>query len=292
MVALALPGPASPSTEELTPAFDLERVAHALEADIKRVAGTRDVSTIGGPGRAVMVALDAARMRSSGVTLADLRGILQSANQGAPVGEVVNGNQAVAIETGPFLETVDDVAGLVVSARGGRPVYLRDVATVSEGPLPPQRFVWHGQRSDQGVVSEVPAVTMAITKKPGENAVNVAQAVLDRVEVLRNTVIPDGVSVSVTRNYGATANDKAQKLIQKLLFATASVVALVFLALGRREALIVGVAVALTLTATLFASWAWGFTLNRVSLFALIFSIGILVDDAIVVVENLSLIHI
>jgi multidrug efflux pump subunit AcrB len=135
--------------------------------------------------------------------------------------------------------------------------------------------------------AEYPAVTIAVTKKPGENAIDVANAVMRRVETLRNTVIPADVRVAETRNYGATANDKAQKLIQKLLFATASVVALVFLALGRREAAIVGAAVILTLAATLFASWAWGFTLNRVSLFALIFSIGILVDDAIVVVENI-----
>ena len=126
-----------------------------------------------------------------------------------------------------------------------------------------------------------------MTKKPGENAIDVADAVLARVESLRNTVIPEGVAVATTRNYGATADDKARKLIRKLLFATLSVVALVFVALGRREAAIVGAAVVLTLTVTLFASWAWGFTLNRVSLFALIFSIGILVDDAIVVVENI-----
>jgi multidrug efflux pump subunit AcrB len=128
---------------------------------------------------------------------------------------------------------------------------------------------------------------LTITKKPGENAIDVANAVTERVAALRGTVIPDEVEVAETRNYGATANDKAQKLIQKLLFATASVVALVFIALGKREAAIVGTAVILTLTVTLFASWAWGFTLNRVSLFALIFSIGILVDDAIVVVENI-----
>jgi multidrug efflux pump subunit AcrB len=133
---------------------------------------------------------------------------------------------------------------------------------------------------------EYPAVTIAVTKKPGENAIDVANAVMRRVQMLRNTVVPHDIEVAETRNYGATANDKAQMLIQKLLFATASVVALVFLALGRREAAIVGSAVILTLAATLFASWAWGFTLNRVSLFALIFSIGILVDDAIVVVEK------
>ena len=130
-------------------------------------------------------------------------------------------------------------------------------------------------------------MTLAISKKPGENAVDVAEKVIERVNSLQGSVLPEGVEVSVTRNYGATADDKAKKLIQKLIFATASVVLLVLFAIGSREALIVGAAVLLTLAATLFASWAWGFTLNRVSLFALIFSIGILVDDAIVVVENI-----
>ncbi|MBU3740101.1 MAG: efflux RND transporter permease subunit, partial [Rhodoferax sp.] len=159
-------------------------------------------------------------------------------------------------------------------------------ASVQEGAPPASRYVWHGLGQAQGG-GEYPAVTLAITKKAGENAIDVANAVMARVGQLRGTVIPDAVQVAETRNYGATANDKASKLIQKLLFATASVVALVFIALGRREAAIVGAAVMLTLTVTLFASWAWGFTLNRVSLFALIFSIGILVDDAIVVVENI-----
>jgi multidrug efflux pump subunit AcrB len=163
---------------------------------------------------------------------------------------------------------------------------LKDVAKVEEGPLPATRYVMHGLGKEAGG-GEYPAVTLTITKKPGENAIDVANAVMDRVAALRGTVIPAEVEVAETRNYGTTANDKAQKLIQKLLFATAAVVALVFIALGKREAAIVGVAVILTLTVTLFASWAWGFTLNRVSLFALIFSIGILVDDAIVVVENI-----
>jgi multidrug efflux pump subunit AcrB len=132
-----------------------------------------------------------------------------------------------------------------------------------------------------------PALTLTLTKKPGQNAVDVARAARQRLDELRNTVIPAGIETTITRDYGETAAEKANKLIQKLAFATASVILLVGLALGRREAVIVGAAVILTLTATLFASWAWGFTLNRVSLFALIFSIGILVDDAIVVVENI-----
>ncbi len=267
-------------------AYNLERVAHSMEADIKRVKGTQDVQTLGGPDRAVLVQIEPERMAGFGITVSDLRMALQSANSGLPVGELIAGNRSVSIEAGPFLSQASEVADLVVGVQGGRPVFLKDVAKVEEGPLPATRYVTHGLGQAAGG-GEYPAVTLTITKKPGENAIDVANAVMDRVAALRGTVIPDEVQVAETRNYGATANDKAQKLIQKLLFATASVVALVFIALGKREAAIVGTAVILTLTVTLFASWAWGFTLNRVSLFALIFSIGILVDDAIVVVENI-----
>ena len=282
------PEPQATGGTRFTGPFDLERVAHSIEADLKRVPGTREVSTLGGPGRAVMVEIDPARMSGVGVTVADLRQALLSANLGLPVGELIHGNRAVAIESGPFLRQASEVADLVVGVRAGKPIFLRDVATVRDGPLPASHYVWHGVAGQQGAdVAEYPAVTISVTKKAGENAIDVANAVMQRVEALRNTVIPGDVQVAETRNYGASANDKAQKLITKLLFATASVVALVFFALGKREAAIVGSAVILTLTVTLFASWAWGFTLNRVSLFALIFSIGILVDDAIVVVENI-----
>ncbi|MEO7010395.1 MAG: efflux RND transporter permease subunit, partial [Caldimonas sp.] len=266
-------------------AFDLERVAHSIEAELKRVPGTREVTTIGGPGRAVQVEMDPARMAGAGVTVADLRLALQSANRGLPVGELLGGNRTVVIDAGPFLKGAHEVGELLVGVHAGKPVFLQDIAALRDGALPASRYVWYGTAGPQA--EEYPAVTLAITKKPGENAIRVAEAVMQRVEGLRNTVIPQAVEVAETRNYGATANDKAQKLMQKLLFATAAVVALVFAALGWREAAIVGTAVILTLTATLFASWAWGFTLNRVSLFALIFSIGILVDDAIVVVENI-----
>ena len=281
IVTLTLHG----ATPEVS-SFDLERVAHSMEADIKRVPGTRDVVTLGGPSRAALVQIDAQRMAGSGVTVDDLRQALQSANMGLPVGDLLSGNRSVAIEAGPYLASARDVAELVVHVKDGKPVFMKDVADVRDGPWPATRYVWLGKNAKDGG-GEFPAVTLSITKKSGENAIDVANAVLQRVGKLKGTVIPDNVEVVETRNYGATANDKAQKLIQKLLFATASVVALVFIALGRREAAIVGAAVILTLTVTLFASWAWGFTLNRVSLFALIFSIGILVDDAIVVVENI-----
>ena len=274
------------SKDPATGAFELERVAHSIESDLKRVPGTREVQTLGGPGRAVLVQIDPSRMAGSGVTVQDLRQALQSANLGNPVGELLSGNRSTSIEAGPYLAQANDVADLVVGVREGKPVFLKDVADVRDGPPPTTRYAWYGQSAKDGG-AEYPAVTLTVTKKPGQNAIDVANGVMRRVDQLRNTVIPSNVQVAETRNYGATANDKAIKLIEKLLFATTAVVALVFIALGRREAAIVGAAVILTLTVTLFASWAWGFTLNRVSLFALIFSIGILVDDAIVVVENI-----
>ncbi len=282
------------SAQPDTGAYELERVAHSLENELKRVPGTREVQSLGGPGRAVQVQLDAARLAKAGLSVGELRQALQSAQMGLPLGELLQGGQAIALEAGPWLASARDLEELVVGIREGKPLFLREVARIVDGPLTPSRYVWHGTGgapAAAGAASapqgEFPAVTLAVTKKAGENAIDVANALLRRVDELRNTVIPADVQLEVTRNYGATANDKAQKLIQKLLFATASVVALVFVALGRREAAIVGTAVILTLTVTLFASWAWGFTLNRVSLFALIFSIGILVDDAIVVVENI-----
>jgi multidrug efflux pump subunit AcrB len=271
-------------------AFELERIAHALEAELKRVAGTREVKSHGGPGRAISIRLDPARLASVGLTVADLTRALQAANLRLPLGTVVAGNQTLLVEAGPWLTDAQAVAEVVVAVRDGRPLFLGDIAVIDDGAPQPTRYVWHGiapQHDPLGRGGEFPAVTISVTKKPGENAVDVANALLERIDLLRGTLIPDSVEVALTRNYGATADDKAKKLIQKLLFATASVVALVFFALGRREAAIVGSAVVLTLAATLFASWAWGFTLNRVSLFALIFSIGILVDDAIVVVENI-----
>ncbi|MCM2328811.1 MAG: efflux RND transporter permease subunit [Lysobacter sp.] len=273
-------------------AYELERVAHAMEAELKRVPGTREVQTLGGPGRVVRVILDADRLASHGVTALDVRNALQLSNVTAPTGKLVRDNREIAVETGNYLESAADVRSLVVGVQQRSPVYLADVAEVVDGPDQPSRYVWTGAgpaSSEKGIRSpgEHPAVTLQVTKKPGENAVDVAARVMERVEELKGTVIPADVHATVTRNYGATADDKAKSLIKKLIFATLSVVVLVFATLGRREAAIVGIAVVLTLASTLFASWAWGFTLNRVSLFALIFSIGILVDDAIVVVENI-----
>ncbi|MEY3141027.1 MAG: Multidrug resistance protein MdtC, partial [Pseudomonadota bacterium] len=297
VLAVTLWGKDAPS------ALELERVARSLEIDLKQVKGTREVQTIGGPGRAVQVNLNPTRMRERGLDMLSVRAALAGANASGPSGFVMNpdstSGQRISIETGYFFESAKDVADVVVGVHAGKPIYLKEVAQIEEGAQQAQQYVSYmpGSGSVSAPVAAdnnaelsgqmYPAVTMTVTKKPGENAVDVARAVRARVEQMRNTVLPQGIEATITRDYGETAAEKANKLIQKLAFATACVILLVGLALGKREAVIVGGAVILTLTATLFASWAWGFTLNRVSLFALIFSIGILVDDAIVVVENI-----
>jgi multidrug efflux pump subunit AcrB len=268
---------------------DLAAVAHSLEVELKRVPGTRDVYTIGAPDRRVVVTLDGARLASYGLTVADLMGSLQAANVVQQLGERVTADGVVPVVAGQFLAGAADVAGLVIGVSGGRPLLLSDVATVSDGADQPASYVWHGAPTGgSGPITGIaPAVTIAVAKKPGSNAADITTAIASRLQQLRGELIPEGVQAQVTRDYGQTATDKAQKLIQKLFFATASVVLLVLFTLGWREAIVVGTAVVLTLAVTLFASRAMGFTLNRVSLFALIFSIGILVDDAIVIVENI-----
>jgi multidrug efflux pump subunit AcrB len=270
----------------------LSKIAHALEVEIKRVPGTREVVTLGAPDQVVRVTVEPERMNVHGITLADVQRALAATNVSAPAGNLTAGNRDVEVRAGQFFAGSREVGQLIVGVRpdgrgGRRPVHLADVARVTDGADLPTQYVWHGTAAAGEAGTEHPAVTIAVSKKAGENASSVADAVIARVEQLQGQLIPDDVKVVQTRNYGDTARDKANKLIQKLVFATLSVVALIWAALGRREAVIVGIAVVLTLATTLFASWAWGFTLNRVSLFALIFSIGILVDDAIVVVENI-----
>src|ERR1019366_2658537 len=258
----------------------------------KRVAGTREVTTLGATQRMVRVLLNPESLNAFQLTMQDVRAALQSANVSQNAGNLVQNNREVLVQTGSFLSNANEVKQLVIGVSDGKPVFLRDVAEVQDGADQPGSYVWLGTgpaAADKQIKAkgEFTAVTLAITKKPGANAVEVAEKLLARVKELKESVSPADVQVSTTRNYGETANDKAMKLIEKLLFATVAVVALVWLTMGRREAFVVGIAVMLTLAATLFASWAYGFTLNRVSLFALIFSIGILVDDAIVVVENI-----
>ena len=270
-------------------ATDLAEVAHTLETEIKRIPGTRDVYTIGAPDRVVSVTLDPAKLAAYNLTVSDLAQSLQAANAVRQLGERVGGDAAVPVTAGTFLADADAVSDLVIGLNDGRPLHVSDVADVRAGSDLAARYVWYGAPPGRAGPSGglAPAVTIAIAKKPGSNAADITGAITRRIGELKGELIPQGVHVSITRDYGQTATDKAVKLIEKLVFATGSVVLLVLFALGWREAIVVGSAVVLTLAVTLFASWAMGFTLNRVSLFALIFSIGILVDDAIVIVENI-----
>ena len=288
------------SNNNATTNSDLLSVARELQTQLQRVLGTRDIDILGGPDKVVRVLFDPERMAAFGLALDDLRHALGAANTSQAAGSLVSDNREMLVQAGDFLLTPEEVADLVVGVYQGAPVFLRDVAQVSLGADQPTQYVTHGfgfgsasaNANEKNNANEInsgryPAITLSIGKKPGENAVKVAGQVIERVEQLRGVSVPDAINVNVTRNYGATAEDKAQTLIKKLIFATLSVIILVLIALGKREAMVVGAAVIVTLAITLFASWAWGFTLNRVSLFALIFSIGILVDDAIVVVENI-----
>lgn len=280
------------SRNSLRTGVDLLQVAHSLEAELKRVPGTRDIYTLGGTPRVIRILIDPVRLAGFNIDLEQIKRGIVAANQSRSAGHLVTDNHEITLQSGTFLSQASEIRELVVGLSDGVPVLLRDVATIETEPTQADRLVWFGTgpaAADKGIDANgrFPAVTLAVAKKPGSNAIEVADQVIGRIDQLRGIVIPAGVEVTVTRNYGATANEKALTLIQKLAFATAVVVLLVVFALGLREALIVGVAIVVTLALTLFASWAWGFTLNRVSLFALIFSIGILVDDAIVVVENI-----
>ncbi|MBT8118193.1 MAG: efflux RND transporter permease subunit [Gammaproteobacteria bacterium] len=278
-------------------AYELSLVSHGLETELKRIEGTRDIYTIGSPTRVMHVVLDPQALSGYNIDIKDLGNALRSANNARTGLTVTAENREILVQAGTFLTSPEEIAELVVGVFDGKAVYLQDVATVSEGVDSPSQYVsfaigkgslLEGNDLDRSTINHPqPAVTLAIAKKPGTNAVDIANQVIKRLDELKGTFIPDDVEVSITRNYGTTAQAKSEKLIQKLIIETIAVILLVMWALGWREGLIVGAAVAVTLLITLFASWAYGFTLNRVSLFALIFSIGILVDDAIVVVENI-----
>ncbi|WP_297532947.1 MULTISPECIES: efflux RND transporter permease subunit [Thalassolituus] len=265
-------------------ANELTAIAHTLETDLKQIPGTRDIYSIGTQSDVLQVKLDPARMNGHGLAFSDVRNALLSANVGGYRQSLVQNNEVIQIQAGNFLRDRSEVGQLIVGRSQSGLVYLADVADITLANDTPEQYVSYRAL---GMESSLPAVTLAIAKQPGTNAVDITQGIEARLTTLKNRLIPDTVIAEITRDYGITAKDKSDKLIAKLLFATAAVVVLVLATMSWREAIIVGGAIFITLAITLFASWVWGFTLNRVSLFALIFSIGILVDDAIVVVENI-----
>lgn len=268
----------------------LRRLVAQVDDAVKQVPQVAETTVIGGARRELRVLLDPARLASRGLSPVGIIPMLQQANRQFRSGELTTMNQAMVIETGAFLRTAEEVRNVVVGALGGRPIYLREVAEVLDGPEEPSNYVFHGwgaASNPAGASREEPAVTLAIGKRPGANAVSVAENVLQKVESLKGTVIPADVTVSITRHYGETAAEKSNELLLHMGIAVVSVSLLIWLTLGWRESGIVAVAIPATLALTLLVFYLYGFTLNRITLFALIFSIGILVDDAIVVVENI-----
>jgi multidrug efflux pump subunit AcrB len=273
--------------------YTLRRVASEVDREIKSIDDVSETKVIGGERRQIRVLLNTSRMAGYGVAPAALIGTIGRANQRLQVGEFAAANEEYDVETGDFLRNADDVGGVVVGASSGRPVYLRDVAEIRDGPEEPTNYVLFGtgagsKMKSVGSLGESPAVTLTVSKRKGKNAVVVAEHAIEKVQSLKGTLIPAGVEVAVTRNYGATAQEKSNELLKHLLLATLSVTLLIALALGWRSSMVVLAAVPVTLALTLFIYFIYGYTLNRVTLFALIFSIGILVDDAIVVVENIT----
>src|SRR5512141_2162988 len=261
----------------------LRQVALQLSDEIRTVPEVAQTFIVGGEPRQFLVTVDAARLASSGVTAGEVAAALKGANARLQAGEFAEADKVYRVDVGAPLSNPAEVGSVVVAARNGAPVYLRNVADVTEGFGEATTYVSHETRSG---ASET-AVTIAVSKRKGANATAVTRSVLERVEAAKGRLLPRAVKLDVTRDYGETAGDKAEELILHLLIATLSVTLLIWIFLGWREAAVVLVAVPVTLALTLFAYYALGYTLNRITLFALIFSIGILVDDAIVVVENI-----
>ncbi len=268
--------------------YALRRIAAEVDDAIKAVPQVAETGLIGGALREIRVQLDPAKLAARNLSLAGLLPMLQQANRQSASGSLTSANREILIETGGFLRTVNDVASVVVGVHGGRPVYLRDVATLTDGAEEPDQYVFFGNGAAVSNLSdEESAVTLTVAKRPGVNAVGVAARVLEKVRLLEGRVIPSDVRMTVTRHYGETAAEKSNELLLHMLIAVVGVSVLIWFVLGWREACVVAVAIPSTLALTLLVFYLYGYTLNRITLFALIFSIGILVDDAIVVVENI-----
>jgi multidrug efflux pump subunit AcrB len=284
----------------------LRRLVAQVDDAVKQVPQVAATTIIGGEHRQIRVLLDPVKLAARNLSPAGLVPMIQQADKQYAAGELTTDNREVVVETGAFLQTAEDVGDVVVGVYSGKPVYLRDVADIVDNGEEPSQYVFFGQgragvsptqpseseamkdgQAGRLSYSEEPAVTLAIAKRPGANAISVARQVLKKVDTLQGYIIPSDVQVTITRNYGLTAEDKSNELLWHMLLAVVSVSVLILLALGWRESLIVLLAIPATLALTLLVFYLYGFTLNRITLFALIFSIGILVDDAIVVVENI-----
>ncbi len=266
----------------------LRRVVAQVDDAVKQVPLVAETTLIGGVKRQLRVLLDPTRLASRNLSASEIVPMLTQANRQSVAGGITGNNHETVVETGGFLSSAEDVGNVVVGVFGGKPVYLREVAEIRDDAQEPSQYVFFGNGSaHDSTASEQPAVTLSIAKRPGANAISVAHEVLKKIDSLKGRIIPNDMEVSITRHYGKTAAEKSNELLLHMGIAVIGVSVLILLALGWRESGIVAIAIPSTLALTLLVFYLYGYTLNRITLFALIFSIGILVDDAIVVVENI-----
>jgi multidrug efflux pump subunit AcrB len=267
---------------------DLYQVADELRSELMKVDSIGLTYISGGSPQQIRVEPDPEKLALYGVTLQQLVAKVRDANRSFLAGDVRDAGTTRAVAAGQTLAGIPDIGLLLVTSRDNRPVYVRDVASVVIGPSPLEHRVWTDAPGADGSWHRTPAVSLALAKRAGANAVVVADQLLERLESVKGRLVPADLNVTVTRNYGETANEKANELLFHLALATISIVVLIAFAIGWREAAVTLVVIPVTILLTLFSAYIMGYTINRVSLFALIFSIGILVDDAIVVVENIA----
>jgi multidrug efflux pump subunit AcrB len=263
--------------------FMLRRLAAQVDDEIKTIANVAETKLIGGTRRQVRIEFDPLLLAARNLTPEQLVPAFQQANTQQYTGKLKSLNHQVLLQTGQFLSSAAEIGRVVVGVYDGHPVYLADVAQIIDGPQEPDNYVFYGEAGQ----NEEAAVTLSVAKRSGTNAIDVVHAVEDKIDLLRGSMIPTDIKVSVTRNYGETAAEKSNELLLHMGIAVFGVALLIFFFLGFREALVVLLAIPTTLSLTLLVFYLYGYTLNRITLFALIFSIGILVDDAIVVVENI-----
>ncbi len=266
----------------------LTRLARELRVEIAKLPDIGLTYIVGQQPEEIRVEPDPEKLSLYGITLEQLAGKVEGANRSFEAGLIRDDGKQRTLVAGQTLQTLSDIGNLLLTARDGRPVYVRDVADVVLATDPNETRVNMVEKAPNGGLTRAPAVSLAIAKRPGTNAVVIADDIVKRLDAVRGQIFPEDVQMTITRNYGESANEKANELLFHLALATISIVILVAVAIGWREALVVAVVIPTTILLTLFAARLMGYTLNRVSLFALIFSIGILVDDAIVVIENIA----
>jgi len=264
--------------------FMLRRLAAQVDDSIKSIKDVAETNIIGGTKRQLRILFDPLRLSARDLTVNEVIPKIQQANSQSYSGSLKTLNNEIELQTGQFFQNSEEVGRVVVGVFAEKPVYLKDVATIVDGAEEPDNYVIYGGRNTQGREA---AVTLSIAKRPGANAVSVVDDVLKKVDSLKGTLIPHNIEASITRNYGATAAEKSNELLLHMGIAVFGVALLILLFLGWRESIVVMLAIPSTLALTLLVFYLYGYTLNRITLFALIFSIGILVDDAIVIVENI-----